>query len=179
MLAGSPVAMCNVEVGIGSWFARRERVPRNRLLVWCLIGLAMSGSTGCAPTSARTAGIDRPPRSTEQRIGPRFAPRGGQPRRQRGAASVPLPNPADDDARPTGTSYSPSLEVRVPESSNSGTTSALTYERARDLDLAVVTSNATWQPAGTTVANTALVVAIAAAIASLVGWLALGRRRRT
>ena len=155
------------------------QVPRYRFLISCLIGAALSGSTACAPKPVRTAGINRPPRSTQETSGPRFAPRVGQPRPPQEAASRITTDPADDEARPTGTSYSPSFEVRVPESNNSSTTSALSYERARDLDLAVVTSNATRQAPGTTIANTAIVIAAAAAIASLIGWVALSRRRRT
>ena len=154
------------------------KVPRHRFLISCLISVALSGSPACAPKPIRTAGITPPPRSTQETSGPRFAPRAGQPRPPQGAASGITTDAADDEARPTGTSYSPSFEASVPESNNSSTTSALTYQRARDLDLAVVTSNATRQTPGTTIANTAIVIAAAAAIASLIGWVALSRRRR-
>ena len=141
------------------------QVPRYRFLMSCLIGVVLSGFPACAPKPVRTAGISRPPRSTQETSGPRFVPRAGQPRPPQEAASGSTIDPADDEPRPTGTSYSPSVETRVPESNNHTTTSALSYERARDLDLAVVTSNATRQTPGT---NTAIVIA-AAAIASLIG----------
>ena len=155
------------------------QVPRYRFLISCLVSITLSSSSACAPKPIRTAGINRPPRSIQETSGPRFAPRAGQPRPPEGAASGITTDPNDDEARPTGTSYSPSFDARVPESNNSSTTSALSYERSRDLDLAVVTSNATRQTPGKTVANTAIVIAAAAAIASLIAWVALGRRRRT
>ncbi len=171
----------------GSWVHRSGRIGRSfarvvrvrRFLMSCLISVVLSGFPACAPRPVRTAGINRPPRSTLETTGPRFAPRAGQPRPSQGAASGVTTDPADDEARPTGTSYSPSFDARVPESNNSSTASALSYERSRDLDLAVVTSNATRRTPGTTVANTAVVIAAAAAIASLIGWVALSRRRRT